>query len=537
MSALSFEHVTFSYAGAGAPALLDACLEVPEGAFALLVGATGSGKSTLLRLAKPEIAPVGELSGVVRSFGEDVRGLDAASSARAVGYVFQSPDAQMVCDTVWHEMAFGLENLGVGEAEMRRRVAETATFLGMGPWFRDCVAELSGGRRQVLALASALAMRPRVLLLDEPTSMLDPVAEQAFLALLFRANRELGMTVVVATHTPAPMLDYATCAFALGGGRVREVALDALAPDDLARDDLASDALAPAGSSEVLVTFSAENGRETDANLGGVRGVARRASGTTAEKNAGPVLALDDVWFRYGRDEEWVLRGLGLRVERGEVRALLGSNGCGKSTILQVAAGVLRPQRGRARNSCSADQVLLPQNPKAVLACETVRGELMEWSVSSGRYGTAEVDAALARLGLAGCADRHPYDLSGGQQQLLALEKLLLVRPRLLLLDEPTKGLDLEARAAVARRVRAAASDGATVLLATHDAAFVRAVAETASLVFDGEVAVTEPAEEFLAGSWLYSNSRNGSCSASSSSSSSSRSSTCSWSSSSSPQA
>ena len=156
--------MAFTYAGAGAPTLLDACLEVPEGAFALLSGATGSGKSTLLRLAKPEISPVGELSGAVRAFGEDVRGLDAVSSARAVGYVFQSPDAQMVCDTVWHEMAFGLENLGTGEAEMRRRVAETATFLGMGPWFRDRVAELSGGRRQILALASVLAMRPRALL-------------------------------------------------------------------------------------------------------------------------------------------------------------------------------------------------------------------------------------------------------------------------------------------------------------------------------------------------------------------------------------
>ena len=199
MNAFAFDRVTFSYAGVERPVLLDVSLEVPEGAFVLLTGATGSGKSTLLRLAKPEIAPAGELSGTVRAFGEDVRSLDAAASARAVGYVFQSPDAQMVCDTVWHEMAFGLENLGTPEAEMRRRVAETATYLGMGPWFRDRVAELSGGRRQVLALASVLAMRPRALLLDEPTSMLDPVTEQAFLALLFRANRELGMTVVAAS--------------------------------------------------------------------------------------------------------------------------------------------------------------------------------------------------------------------------------------------------------------------------------------------------------------------------------------------------
>ena len=486
MKALAFDHVSFAYAGVGSPVLDDVCLEVPEGAFALITGATGSGKSTLLRLAKPEIAPVGELSGAVRAFGEDVRALGSAASARAVGYVFQSPDAQVVCDTVWHEMAFGLENLGAPEPEMRRRVAETATYLGMGPWFRDRVAELSGGRRQVLALASVLAMRPRALLLDEPTSMLDPVTEQAFLALLFRANRELGMTVVVATHAPEPMLDYATCAFALEGGRAREVALDELR----SCEDAPLPPRPPA-----------------------------------AEKDAPPVLSLDDVWFGYDRGADWVLRGCDLTVGAGEVRALLGANGCGKSTLLKVAAGVLRPRRGWARNACASDQALLPQDPRAVLARETVRDELMEWAAPSGRYGAAEVDAALARLGLAACPDRHPYDLSGGQQQLLALEKLLLVRPRLLLLDEPTKGLDRAAREVVVRRVRAAASDGATVLLATHDAAFVRAAADMASLVFDGEVALTEPAEEFLAGSWLYSNSRKGSPSESASSSSSSMSS------------
>ena len=480
MNALSFEHVTFTYAGAEKPVLLDAYLEVPEGAFALLTGNTGSGKSTMLRLAKPEVAPAGELSGTVRAFGEDVRSFDAAASARTVGYVFQSPDAQMVCDTIWHEMAFGLENLGTPERRCAVRVAETATYLGMGPWFRDHVAELSGGRRQVLALASVLAMRPRALLLDEPTSMPRPRCRAGVsLALLFRANRELGMTVVVATHAPGPMLDYATCAYALEDGRAREVALEELRRhgDSLAPEDQNGVAEAPILAPQHQRVFLA------------------------GEKDVGPVLALDDVWFRYDRDADWVLRGCDFAVGAGEVRALLGANGCGKSTLLQVAADVLRPQRGRARNACAADQALLPQSPRTVLACETVRGELMEWSASSGRYGAAEVDAALERLGLAGCPDRNPYDLSGGQQQLLALEKLLLVRPRLLLLDEPTKGLDHAARTAAAERVRAAAKGGATVLLATHDAAFVRAVADTASLVFDGEVTVTEPADEFLCSS------------------------------------
>ena len=465
MSALEFDRVSFSYAGAAAPVLLDVSLEVPEGAFALLVGATGSGKSTLLRLAKPEIAPAGRLDGTVRLFGEDPRELGAQASARAAGYVFQNPDAQVVCDTVWHELAFGLENLGAPEPEMRRRVAETCNFLGIEPWFRARTAELSGGQRQTLALAATLAMRPRLLLLDEPTSMLDPLAEKDFLSLLFRANRELGVTVAVATHAPEAMADYATCAFELDGGVAREVSLDALA----------SPAPLPVPPSH------------------------RRAE-ESAEKSA---LLVDDVWFRYAREGRWVLRGLDLALTEGEVRALVGSNGCGKSTLLSVAAGVERPRRGRVRNALAGSQALLPQSPKALLSHETVEDELMAWS-GAGRYGAAEVADALARLRLEGSGDRHPYDLSGGQQQLLALEKLLLARPRLLLLDEPTKGLDRAARERMARRLADARDDGATVLLATHDLEFVRAVADRVSLMFDGEVAVTEPTGEYLASSWLY---------------------------------
>ena len=462
MSALEFDSVSFSYAGATSPVLLDVSFAVPEGAFALLIGATGSGKSTLLRLAKPEIAPAGRLGGSVRVFGTDPRELGAQASARAVGYVFQSPDAQIVCDTVWHELAFGLENLGVPEPEMRRRVAETCNFLGVEPWFRARTTELSGGQRQVLALASALAMRPRLLLLDEPTSMLDPLAEKNFLSLLFRANRELGATVVVATHAPWSMVDYATCAFALEGGSVRVAPL-----------------------SEVV----AEPPLEVPA-----------APVRSIKKDA---LLVDDVWYRYDRDARWVLRELDLAVGEGEIRALVGSNGCGKSTLLSALAGVVRPARGRVRNGLASSQALLPQAPKALLSCETVADELKAWSRAGG-YGRAEVDAALARLGLEDAADRHPYDLSGGQQQLLALEKLLLARPRLLLLDEPTKGLDRAERERVARRLAEARDDGATVLLATHDMGFVRAVADRVSLMFDGGITCTEPTDEYFANSWLW---------------------------------
>ena len=474
--ALELRGVSFSYAraegdpgaAASAPLVLDhADLSVPAGAFALLVGGTGSGKTTLLRLCKPEIRPEGELSGTVRVLGRDVRGLAPRESAGLVGYVFQSPDSQIVCDSVWHELAFGLENLGVPQDQMRRRVAETCYFFGMEPWFHRRCASLSGGQRQLLALASVLCMRPRLLLLDEPTSMLDPVAEKSFLSLLFRVNRELGCTVVVATHNPGPMLDFASMAFAMEGGRPHQVPLESLAgtPDLLAQAD-ATIAPAPTADAPRVV----------------------RASGA---------------WLRYEREAPWVLRGCDLELHRGEVRALVGGNGSGKSTLIMAVAGMLRLQRGRVANELAGSQALLPQQPKALLSQPSASEELMEWSSGGGDTHGQMLELA-ASFGLADALDRHPYDLSGGQQQLLALAKLLLTRPRLLLLDEPTKGLDNAARALVARHVRQAAARGATVLLSTHDAAFARAVADTCSLLFDGQVALTQPAARFFAESWVW---------------------------------
>ena len=222
--AIEVRGLSFAYPDADAAVLEGLDWSVPQGAFALLVGGTGSGKSTLLSLLKPEIAPAGERTGELRVLGENVADMDVRASAERVGYVFQDPENQIVCETVWHEMAFGLENLGVSRDEMRRRVAETSYFFGLEDWLHRDTDTLSGGRKQLLSLAAVLALRPRVLLLDEPTSQLDPVAEKNFLHALFRVNRELGCTVVVATHQPRPMLEYATCAYRIEDGRVREAA-------------------------------------------------------------------------------------------------------------------------------------------------------------------------------------------------------------------------------------------------------------------------------------------------------------------------
>lgn len=477
MSALEFGDVSFTYPATDtephpAPVLEHVSLAVPEGAFALLTGSTGSGKSTLLRLAKPEVTPAGTLVGHVLAFGKDVRTLSPVESAQTVGLVFQSPDSQIVCDTVWHEMAFGLENLGTPVAEIRRRVAETCMFFGMEPWFRQKTASLSGGQRQMLALAATLAMRPRLLLLDEPTSMLDPVAEKDFLAMLFRANRELGVTVVVATHAPEPMRDVATCAFRVEEGHVRELSLD---------DAVAACAFRP----EEVAAKSVPAGAKP------------AASGLT------PALSVRDAWFRYGRDADWVLRGLDLTVPESQVTAIVGGNGSGKTTLLQLACGSLAPQRGRVSRTHAASQAYLPQSPRAILSAQTVRDELMLWSKGAG-YGDAQVTAMMEHLGLEGVAARNPLDLSGGQQQLVAFAKLLLTKPDLLVLDEPTKGLDAAARTKLARLVQELRQEGRSVLLATHDLAFVSAVADSVSLLFDGAITCTEEPDEFLAGSWLY---------------------------------
>lgn len=459
--ALAYDDVTFRYPGSHGDVLSGVSMAVPAGAFALLVGGTGSGKSTLLSLAKPQIAPAGDRAGQVRVSGRPVDGLDGAAACE-VGYVFQDPDNQIVCDSVWHEMAFGLENLGTPQGEMRRRVAEASYFFGMGPWFHSDTDALSGGRKQLLALASTLVMQPRVLLLDEPTAQLDPIAARNFLHALFRVNRELGCTVVVATHEPELMADYATCAFELVDGAV--------------------------GAVEDLGRFKCE------ATL------AER--GALCDANAPAAVSARGAWFRYGRDDDWVLRGLDLEVCQGEVHALVGGNGCGKSTLLALIAGTRRAQRGEVRSAISA-KAMLPQDPKALFAEERVDEELMEWAHIGG-YGADEVQAMMGELGLADRADLHPYDLSGGQRQMLALGKLLLVHPRLLLLDEPTKGLDRTARERVAGMIEAARRDGVTVIVSTHDLAFVRRVADRVSLMFDGELACTEPVGEFFRNNLFY---------------------------------
>ena len=487
MAIVEVDSLTFSYppaegggpegfAGSGktagladAPAILDkVSFEVEEGEFCVLVGKTGCGKTTLLRLLKPELMPAGQGSGTVRVCGCTVfdgaptGAMSPLDSASHIGFVMQDPAAQIVCDSVWHELAFGLENLGMPQDVMRRRVAEVAHFFGIGPWIRQQTETLSGGQKQLVNLAAVLALRPRVLLLDEPTAQLDPHARKQFLFMLSRVNRELGVTVVMATHSPEDVEGFADRFIELGD-------------------------LGPLGTREQVE--------------------ARLAKRFTARlpllDEEGPVLYARDLRFRYHREDDWVLRGVDMDVAPACVHAIVGGNGCGKSTLLKVLAGIAEPQRGTLRNRLRVSQALLPQDPKALFVCDTVAEELAEWR-SRGGYSAQDEREILERFGLADAAGIHPYDLSGGQQQKLALAKILLCRPRLLLLDEPTKGLDPWSCADVSRILRKLAETGCCVVLVTHDLDFALVTADYVSMLFDGETACTETTEEFFRENLVY---------------------------------
>lgn len=479
-AALVYEDVSFSYpeqdGRPSRPVLNGACLVVGEGEFCLVTGATGAGKTTLLRLAKPELAPAGRRSGRVLAFGRDVGGLDVASSAATVGFVGQAGEARCVCDSVWQELAFGLECLGTEPGEMRRRVAEVCCFLGIEQIFHERCDELSGGQRQLVSLAAVLAMGPRVLVLDEPTASLDPIARGEVAHALFRLNRELGITVVASTHEPWALAPYATRAVEVRRGAVVDVPVHDL------------------GDEPELAPSHACGAGET-----GGAGAAGAAGG------AGDELGLEGVWQRYARDAPWVLRDLSLRVRAGAVGALVGGNGSGKSTVLAVAAGVRPVARGTVGNPArrARSQVLVPQDPEALLSRATVLEELMAWS-GGGGYGEGEARAMAGRLGLEAVLGSDPFELSRGQRQLVALAKALLPDPALMLLDEPTAGLDLAARRLVAQALLERSARGRTTVMATHDLALARATADDVSLMFDGGVACTMPTGEFFSRNVLF---------------------------------
>ncbi|MDR1070621.1 MAG: ATP-binding cassette domain-containing protein [Gracilibacteraceae bacterium] len=530
MEIFRLENLNFTYPERCRPALADVTLTVPAGAFVVLCGPSGSGKTTLLRLLKPALAPHGAQSGSIFFAGAPLADLDLRAQSAKIGFVRQNPENQIVTDKVWHELAFGLESLGCATPEIRLRVAEMATFFGIQNWFYRDVAELSGGQKQLLNLASVMALQPAVLILDEPTGQLDPIAAAEFLATVGKINRELGTTVILTEHRLEEVFAICDEAVALDQGRL----IAAGSPADVgaalrrARHGMFYAMPAPmrvwaAGTGDGPCPVSAREGREWLSRVAGpeLRPVPPAPPPRTPRT---PAVAWEDVWFRYEQDGPDVLKGMTFQACAGEITAILGGNGAGKSTALSLLAGLRRPHRGRVRlwgrelGDITAEELfdgmlgVLPQNPQSVFLRKTVREDLLE-VLSEKKIPAAEktdrVNEVLAFCRLEELAGVHPYDLSGGEQQRAALAKVLLLKPRALLLDEPTKGLDAEFKREFAACLRALAAGGAALVIVSHDIEFCAACADQCALFFDGGVVAAGPPRDFFPGNSFYTTAAN----------------------------
>ena len=516
MALFTIENLSFTYPGQTAPAIDRLTLTVPEGAFLVLCGPSGCGKSTLLRQLKPALAPHGVRQGRILFRDAPLEQVDQRTQAARIGFVQQSPENQIVTDKVWHELAFGLESLGTDTPTIRRRVAEMAAFFGIEDWFYRDVAELSGGQKQLLNLASVMAMQPDVLILDEPTSQLDPIAASDFLAVLGKINRELGTAVVLTEHRLEEAFPLATAVAVMDRGRL----LCTGTPQQVGRQlKTLGHGMFLAMPAAMRIWASVETEAPCPVTVREGRGFLRRYA---AERPLGPlpreeehprrepVITARGVWFRYEPDSPDVVKGLDLTLGRGEFLALLGGNGAGKSTTLRLLSGMKKPQRGEI--SLRGRMGMLPQNPQTLFVKKTVREDLFE-IFSGTKTPRPRQEERVARMTalcrLEDLLDRHPYDLSGGEQQRAALAKVLLLEPEILLLDEPTKGLDAEFKQTFALILRTLLRQGVSLLMVSHDVEFCARYAHRCALFFDGGVVTEAAPRDFFSGNSFYTTAAN----------------------------
>lgn len=517
MEQFSIRSLTFTYPGQETPALREITLRVEPGEFVVLCGPSGCGKSTLLRQCKPILSPHGTKTGEVLFQGQPIEMLDQRAQSQRIGFVGQDPERQIVTDKVWHELAFGLESLGYGTPTIRRRVAEMASFFGIQTWFHKDVTELSGGQKQLLHLASVMALGPEVLILDEPTSQLDPIAAGEFFAILGRLNREMGTTILLSEHRLEEALPLATQVAVMEQGSVRYAGPPAKVGTALKQngEDMFLAMPTPMrvwGSveTESSCPVTVREGRGWLAEFFREKQLYDLPLETSRTYPSEPALEARELWFRYEQDLLDVVRGLSLTVRQGEIFALLGGNGTGKSTALKLFAGLHRPYRGEL--TARGRVVLLPQDPQTIFVKKTVREDM--WELDREQYkDPAEREAIFFRV-VAQCRletllERHPYDLSGGEQQRAALAKVLLTAPDILLLDEPTKGLDAVFQRELAAILRGLAEQGITVLLVSHDLDFCARYAHRCALFFDGSIVTEGTPRAFFSGNSFYTTSAN----------------------------
>ena len=525
MAHFEIKDLTFSYPAGTHPSLQHIDLTVEKGEYIALCGRSGSGKTTLLRHLKSVLTPYGQRSGEILFNGEPLDQVKQAVQAGKIGFVMQNPDDQIVTDKVWHELAFGLESLGTDPKVMRLRVAEMACYFGIQSWFHKDVATLSGGQKQLLNLASIMAMQPEVLILDEPTSQLDPIAASDFLNTVRKINLELGTTIIITEHRLEDIYHATDRVVVMEEGRI--------VADDTPRAVGAKlhsshSPMFAALPTPVRVFYQAQGtgdcpltvreGRSWLTKTFACRTLSLTEPAYAQENltNEAPALRVKEAWFRYEKESPDILQGVDLSVPAGILYAIVGGNGAGKSTALKAISGICRLYRGSVEilgknikkyksgelfRNCVA---MLPQDPKSLFVKKTVREELTEMNNDSSAIAEIAELCQISHL-----MDSHPYDLSGGEQQRTALAKVLLTNPKLLLLDEPTKGLDNFFKVQFADILCKLKKQGITIVMVSHDVEFCAEYADLVSMFFDGQILTSDIPHRFFGQNSFYTTAAN----------------------------
>lgn len=535
MEILRVDGLKFSYPNQLKKSLNNINFSIDEGDFVLICGESGCGKSTLLRHLKPELSPHGQVSGDIYYYSQKINDYSSKQLASEIGYVLQNPDSQIVTDKVWHELAFGLENMGLDTQSIRLRVAEMASFFGIQGWFRKNVNDLSGGQKQLLNLASIMAMQPKILILDEPTSQLDPIAAKDFIDTLVRINKELSTTIIMTEHNLEDIYSVCDKVIVMEDGKVICNDTNYKVADILSGDknhkmfkslptpskiyNQLNGYLEGANKSPLTVkdcrqwlndsmdevTITKLDDTETEINID--------------EKDREIAIELKDVYFQYNKISEPTIRDLSFKVYKGEIYSILGGNGTGKSTTLSLVARQRKPQRGKIfinniemkkynnKSLYENNLALLPQNPQSLFVFETVREDLEEVLILQNKdrkYIDKGVKRVSKLLDIEHLLEHHPYDLSGGELQRAGMAKVMLLNPKIILLDEPTKGLDAYCKEEIGKMLMKLRDMGVTIVVVSHDIEFSARYSDRCAMFFDGSIVSEGTPKEFFLGNNFY---------------------------------
>ncbi len=518
MECFNIKNLSFTYPDRDKKALDEINFSVNDGEFVCIMGKSGCGKTTLLKLLKTVIAPHGEKTGKIKFFNKPLDEYETIEQAAKIGFVLQNVEAQLVTDKVWHELSFGLENLGVPTEKIRRRVAEMASFFGIEEWFYKNVCDLSGGQKQILNLASIMVMQPDVLILDEPTSQLDPISAMEFLKTLERINKEIGTTIIIAEHRTEEIFSLCDRVIIMDDGKIIADDKKEKIPDKLKKTELQS--FLPTG---VLIYQEFSDGENYPIT---VRDAKKWLEEFSKDKKINLeieekelieqdiCIKIKDAWFRYERNERDVIKGLNLEVKKGEILSVFGGNGSGKTTMLSIISGINNLYRGKIlvngenilkiKNLYNGILGLLPQNPQTLFVKHTVLNDLIDIEPDKEKVRKMADLCAIAQI-----LEQHPFDLSGGEQQRAALCKILLKNPEIVLLDEPTKGCDAQFKEEFKRILKNLKKSGKTIIIVSHDIDFCADISDRCALFFDGSIVSIDEPEKFFSDNYFYTTTAN----------------------------